>query len=58
MFFSIIVAIIIVALLIWLVNEFLPIDPKFKRLIQIVAGIALVFYILKVSGILAYLSRF
>jgi hypothetical protein len=58
MFFQIIIALIVVGIVIWLVNEYLPIDPKFKRLINIVAVVGAIFYILKVTGAWGYLSHF
>ena len=53
---SILVAIIIVGVLLWLINTFLPMDRKIKSIFNLVVVIALVIWLLKAFGIFAYLS--
>lgn len=43
---SLIIALIVVGVLLWLVNTYLPIDPKIKNIINIVVIIAVVLWIL------------
>ena len=53
---SILVAIIVVGVLLWLINTFLPMDRKIKSIFNLVVVIALVIWLLKAFGIFAYLS--
>ncbi len=53
---SILIAIIVVGVLLWLINTFLPMDRKIKSIFNLVVVIALVIWLLKAFGIFAYLS--
>jgi len=53
---NILVAIIVVGVLLWLINTFLPMDRKIKSIFNLVVVIALVIWLLKAFGIFAYLS--
>jgi len=53
---SILIAIIVVGVLLWLINTFLPMDRKIKSIFNLVVVIALVIWFLKAFGIFAYLS--
>ena len=53
---SILIAIIVVGVLLWLINTFLPMDRKIKQIFNLVVVIALVIWLLKAFGIFAYLS--
>ena len=54
---TIFIVIIIFGLLLWAVNTYLPLDDKVKQILNIVAIIFLVIWILKITGIIAYLTR-
>ncbi|MFN7216907.1 Thivi_2564 family membrane protein, partial [Microcystis sp.] len=45
-----VVVIIVVGVLLWLVNNYIPMDSKIKQILNIVVVIALVLWILKVFG--------
>jgi len=47
---EIIVAIVILGLVIWAVDTFLPLDPRFKTLIYVVAVIFVIVWILQGMG--------
>jgi hypothetical protein len=47
--------IIVVGVLLWLVNTYIPMDSKIKQLLNIVVVVALVIWILKVFGLLSFL---
>ena len=47
--------IIVVGVLLWLVNDYIPIDSKIKRILNIVVVVALIIWILKVFGLLSFL---
>lgn len=48
---SILVALIIVGLLLWVVNQ-LPLDPTIKRIIHVIAIVICVLYVLQALGLL------
>lgn len=49
---SLIVTVIIVALLVWAEEKYLPIDPKFKILIRWIVAVCLGVYLLYAFGVL------
>ena len=53
---SILIAIIIVGVLLWLINTFLPMDRQIKRIFNLVVVIALIIWLLKAFGLFAYLT--
>ena len=53
---AVILALIVVGILLWLINTYVPMEPSIKRILNIVVIIALVIWLLKVFGLLAYLS--
>jgi hypothetical protein len=53
---AIILALIIVGVLLWLVNAYIPMDATIKRIINIVVIIVVVLWLLKVFGIWGYLN--
>lgn len=55
MLVSIIVALIIVGLLLWIVNTMIPMDAKIKQILNIVVVIAVILWLLKVFGVLGRL---
>jgi len=53
---TIILAIVIVGVLLWLINSFIPMDDKIKKILNIVVVIVLALWLLKAFGVWAYLS--
>jgi hypothetical protein len=49
---SLIIVLIVVGLLLWLVNTYLPMDEKIKRILNVVVLIVVVLWLLQVFGIL------
>jgi len=47
--------IIVVGVLLWLVNTYIPMDTQIKRILNIVVVVALIIWILKVFGLLGFL---
>lgn len=43
---TLVVVIIVVGVLLWLVNTYLPMDPKIKQILNVVVVIALVLWLL------------
>ena len=49
---TVIIVIIIVGLILWLVNSFLPIDARFKQILNVIVVVLLIIWILvKLSGV-------
>lgn len=51
----ILLVLIVVGILLWAVNSFIPIDSKFKTLINVVAIVFAVIWLLKVLGLWSYI---
>ena len=54
---QILVALIVVGVLLWLVNSFIPMAGSIKSILNAVVVIAVVLWLLKVSGMMSSLSR-
>jgi hypothetical protein len=53
---SLIVILIVVGLLLWLINNYIPMDGKIKQILNIVVVIAVILWLLQVFGLLGNLS--
>ena len=53
---QIVVALIVVGVLLWLVNSFIPMAGSIKKLLNWVVIIAVVVWLMNVSGVFHYLS--
>lgn len=49
---SIILVIIVVGVLLWLINTYIPMDAKIKQILNILIVIAVVLWLLQVFGVL------
>ena len=49
---SLVVTLIVIGVLLWLVNAFIPMDGKIKRILNAVVVIAVVLWLLQVFGVL------
>jgi hypothetical protein len=54
---QILVALIVVGVVLWLVNNFIPMAGSIKKLLNWVVIIAVVVWLMNASGVLHYLSR-
>ena len=54
----IVLVLIVVGVLLWLINSFIPRDSKIKSLLNIVVVIAVIIWLLQAVGVLGPLSRF
>jgi hypothetical protein len=50
---SLIVVLIVVGVLLWLINTYIPMDPKIKNILNIVVVIVVVLWLLSVFGLLS-----
>lgn len=55
---NIVVGLIVVGVLLWLVNNYIPMDGKIKNILNIVVVIAVVLWLLSAFGVLAPLSSY
>jgi hypothetical protein len=49
---SMVVTLIVVGVLLWAVNSFIPMDEKIKKILNIVVVIAVVLWLLQLFGVL------
>jgi hypothetical protein len=54
---NVLLVIIVVGVLLWMVNTYIPMDKKIKNILNIVVVILIVFWLLKVFGLLAGLQN-
>ncbi|MDZ4865850.1 MAG: Thivi_2564 family membrane protein [Alphaproteobacteria bacterium] len=53
---QLVVVLIVVGVLLWAVNAFIPMDGKIKQILNVVVVIAVVLWLLRVFGILSGLG--
>ena len=53
---EIVIALIVVGVLLWLVNNYIPMDGKIKNILNIVVVIAVVLWLLQAFGVLGSFS--
>ncbi|HTV24364.1 MAG TPA: Thivi_2564 family membrane protein [Polyangiaceae bacterium] len=53
---TVVLVIIVVGVLLWAVNSFIPMDSKIKSILNVVVVIALIIWLLQAFGILGSLS--
>jgi hypothetical protein len=51
---SVIVTLIVVGVLLWLVNTYIPMDGKIKQIINVVVVICVIVWLLSVFGVLGH----
>ena len=52
----VVIVLVVVGVILWLVNTYLPMDAKIKKILNIVVVIAVVLWLLSAFGILGSLS--
>ena len=53
---NILIALIVVGVLLWLINNYLPMDGKIKNILNIVVVIAVIIWLLRAFGVLGSLG--
>lgn len=51
--FAILITIIIIGVILWLINSYIPMDAKIKTILNVVIVIILILWLLKVFGLFA-----
>jgi hypothetical protein len=54
---AIVVTLIVVGILLWLVNTYIPMDGKIKKILNIVVLAVVVFWLLNVFGVWNYIRN-
>ena len=52
---QVVIVLIVVGVLLWLVNNYIPMDSKIKQILNIVVVDAVILWLLKVFGLLGFL---
>jgi hypothetical protein len=55
---NVIIALIVVGVLLWLVNSFIPMASSIKSILNVVVVIVVVIWLLNVFGLLGYVQHF
>jgi hypothetical protein len=51
---SLVITLIVVGVLLWLVNAYIPMDGKIKKILNVVVVVCVVLWLLSVFGVLGY----
>ena len=51
---SVIVVLIVIGVILWLINQYLPIDPKIKLIINVLVVICVIIWLLQLVGLFAH----
>jgi len=54
---DVIIVLIVVGVLLWLANTYIPLDATIKKIINAVTIIAVVWWLLRVFGVIQYLTN-
>jgi undecaprenyl pyrophosphate phosphatase UppP len=54
---TVVIYLIVVGVLLWLVNNYIPMDGKIKQIVNIVVVVVVVIWLLQVLGVVGPLSR-
>lgn len=53
---TLIITLVVVGLILWLINNYLPMDGKIKKILNVVVVIAVILWLLSVFGLMAPLT--
>ncbi len=57
MLLSVLITIVVVGVILWLVNAYIPMDANIKKILNIVIIIILVIWLLKVFGLIGHIGN-
>jgi hypothetical protein len=55
---NVLIVLVVVGVVLWLVNTYIPMDAKIKKILNIVVVIGVVIWLLRAFGILGPLSQY
>jgi hypothetical protein len=54
---NVLLTLIVVGVVLWLVNSYIPMDAKIKKILNIVVVIAVVLWLLNIFGLISHLGN-
>lgn len=57
MLLTILIVLIVVGIVLYCINEFIPLDPKIKKILNIVVVIFVIIWLLNIVGAFGYIER-
>lgn len=54
---NVLIALVVVGVILWLINTYIPMDSKIKRILNVVVVIMVVLWLLKAFGLLTGLTN-
>ena len=54
---GVIITLILIGVLLWLVNAYIPMDAKIKQILNVVVVILVILWLLNIFGVFAYLGN-
>jgi hypothetical protein len=54
---NLVIALVVVGVLLWLVNQYIPMDAKIKQILNVVVVIAVVLWLLSAFGVIGSMSN-
>jgi len=54
---TVLIVLVVVGVILWLINTYIPMDRKIKNILNVVVVIAVVIWLLKVFGVLGSLKN-
>jgi hypothetical protein len=54
---NVLIALVVVGVILWLINTYIPMDSKIKRILNVVVVIMVVLWLLKAFGLLSGLTN-
>jgi hypothetical protein len=54
---TVLIAVVVAGLILWLVNTYIPMDRKIKTIFNIVVVIVVIIWLLKIFGVFGYLTN-
>jgi hypothetical protein len=54
---TLVLYLVVIGVLLWLVNNYIPMDAKIKQIINIVVVVVVILWLLRVFGVMGPLSR-
>jgi hypothetical protein len=53
---TIVIVLVVAGVILWVINAYIPMDGKIKKILNVVVVIAVAIWLLKVFGLFAYLT--
>lgn len=54
--FAIIIALAVVGVVLWLINSYVPMPPRWKTIINVIALVVVILWLLKVFGLWSHIN--